>query len=225
MEEIAALWTACGNARIRQSFSGYIRLLILLGSRRTETAAARTSWIRPATAHHPACLVFPPSATKAGREHILPLSGLALSVISDVSRIADSDLLFPGARSHHTGKTAQISGWSRSWSSLLNVARDYGLVGHLKIHDLRKTARSHWARIGIDPSVCERLLNHVESNLLVGIYDRRDLLDEKIDALTRWSGEIDAALAAYQEQNANALPAAVIPLRQPRRTVRRRTAA
>ena len=49
MDEIAALWAACGDHRIRPAFGAYVRALIVLGSRRAETAAARLSWIKPAT--------------------------------------------------------------------------------------------------------------------------------------------------------------------------------
>ena len=58
---------------------------------------------------------------------------LATSLIAGVKRFADTDLIFPGARSRRTGKTAQISGWSKSWPALLEVAREYGLTGELRI--------------------------------------------------------------------------------------------
>ena len=76
MDEIAALWTACGDPRVRPAFGAYVRALIVLGSRRAETAMARLSWIRPATAERPALLLIPAAITKAGREHVLPLPAL-----------------------------------------------------------------------------------------------------------------------------------------------------
>ena len=226
MDEIAALWAACGDHRIRPAFGAYIRSLVVLGSRRTETAAARLSWIRSATTERPALLVFPAAMTKAGREHVLPLPPLASRLIADVRRFADTDLIFPGARSRRTGKTAQISGWSKSWPALLEVARDYGLNGELRIHDLRKSARSHWARIGVHDRVAEAMLNHAEANVLIATYDKRDLLAEKIDAMNLWCGSIEAALSE-RGKAADGPPsgAVVVALHEPQKVHRRRPTA
>ena len=101
MDEIAALWAACGDRRVRPAFGSYVCALIVLGSRRAETAMARLSWIKPARADRPALLVFPAAVTKAGREHALPLPPLAAGLIAGVeATVADTDLyIFPGARS------------------------------------------------------------------------------------------------------------------------------
>jgi integrase len=221
MEEIAALWAACGDPRVRPAFGAYVRALIILGCRRGELAAARLSWIEPATAKRPALLKAPAGATKAGREHVMPLAPLAVSVITGVKRYADTDLAFPGARSRKTGKTAEISGWSKTWPALLKVTREYGLTGELRIHDLRKSARSHWSRLNIHDRVAEAMLNHAPADILIATYDKRDLLDEKIAAMSLWCGEIEAALAARHEPPARA--AAVVALRPAPRS--RRAAA
>jgi Arm DNA-binding domain len=222
MEEIAALWAACGDSRVRPAFGAYVRALIVLGCRRGEMAAARLSWIKPATGRRPALLTAPASATKAGREHVMPLAPLAVSVIASVKRYADTDLVFPGARSRNTGKTARISGWSKSWPALLKVAREYGLNGDLRIHDLRKTARSHWPRLNIHDRVGEALLNHAPADILIATYDRRDLLDEKIAAMDLWCGEIEAALAAgLKTEKSPAKSSSVVALRPAAKSRRR----
>jgi hypothetical protein len=226
LEEIAALWAACGDLRVRPAFGAYVRALIVLGSRRAETAAARLSWIRPTTADRPAMLVMPAAVTKAGRENVLPLPSLASSIVAGVKRYADTDLIFPGARSRKTGKTAEISGWSKSWPALLEVARRYGLTGTLRIHDLRKTARSHWGRLGIHDRVAEALLNHAEPNVLIATYDKRDLLAEKIAAMETWCREIEAALDVREKVERGRAPSAdVVPLSRPPRSRQARTLA
>ena len=35
MDELAALWTACGDPRVRPAFGAYVRALIVLGSRQS----------------------------------------------------------------------------------------------------------------------------------------------------------------------------------------------
>jgi integrase len=196
MDEIATLWVACGDERVSQSFGAYIQTLIVTGCRRGELAAARLSWIKAATRDRVAFMTIPAAVTKAGREHVIPLPPLAAAVIAGVRRYADTDFLFPGRR---TGRTAvSISGWSKLWPALLAVARDYGVTGSLTIHDLRKSARSHWGRLGVSDRVTEVLLNHTVPNILIDIYDRRQFLDEKIAAMDLWSREIKEALEVRQ---------------------------
>jgi integrase len=52
-------------------------------------------------------------------------------------------------------------------------------------HDLRSTARSHLAALGVPVIVAERCLNHSLGGLL-SIYDQHDYLDERRIALERW---------------------------------------
>jgi integrase len=196
MAAIAALWRACDDAdRVRPAFGAYVKLLILSGCRRGEMAQARLSWIKPATADRPPALVIPPQHTKSGREHMLPLQALAAGIIAGVKRFADTDLLTPGARSRRTGKTAPISGWSKSWPALLKVAGDYGLNRKPALHDLRKSFRSHLARLGVADRVAEAMLNHAPTDRLIGIYDKHDYLAERIEAAERWAAEVSQALA------------------------------
>jgi integrase len=192
MEEIAALWTACGDPRVSQSFGAYVRTLIVTGCRRTELTLARLSWIKAATPERPGLMIIPKAVTKNGRELVMPLPPLATAVIAGVWRYADTDLVFAGRRSRVTGKTAPISGWSKSWPRLLAGAR--GLSGPVRIHDLRKSARSHWGRLGVSDRIAEKLLNHTDPNPLKGIYDKYEYLDEKIAAMSLWCSAIEEAL-------------------------------
>jgi integrase len=196
MAEIAALWRACDDQRVRPSFGAYIKLLILTGCRRGEMAQAQLSWIKPATTDRLPLLVIPAKVTKPGREHAVPLTALAQGVIASVKRFADTDLLTPGARSRAApGKTAPISGWSKSWPALLKVAEDYGLTRKPALHELRKTFRSHLARLGVADRVAEAMLNHAPTDRLIGIYDKHDYLAERIEAAERWAAEVSQALA------------------------------
>jgi integrase len=221
MAEIAALWRACADAgRVRPGFGAYIKLLILTGCRRGEMAQARLSWIKPTTADRPPLLVIPAEATKPGREHAVPLPTLAQGVIASVKRFADTDLLTPGARSRRTGKTAPISGWSKSWPALLKVAEDYGLTRKPAVHDLRKTFRSHLARLGVADRVAEAMLNHAPADRLIGIYDRHDYLSDRIDAAEQWAAEVSQALAEPPRGAAD-----IVALRPAQTTARRRRKA
>jgi integrase len=194
MPEVASLWRACGDERISLAFGAYVRTLIVLGTRRGETAIARLGWITPAMPDSVATLTIPARETKNGREHVVPLPSLISGVIAAVPRLQGVDFLFPGGRSRKTGKVVGVAGWSKFWPRLLKIAGEYGFAGHLKIHDLRKSARSHWRRLGVPVDVCESMLNHSEPNVLIDIYDLNKWLPEKIEAMDKWAAEIEAAL-------------------------------
>lgn len=72
-------------------------------------------------------------------------------------------------------------------------------------HDLRSTARSHLAALGVNLIVAERCLNHSLGGL-IAVYDQHDYLDERRAALEKWTAFI---LACESGQAWN-----VVPLRQ-----------
>ena len=72
-------------------------------------------------------------------------------------------------------------------------------------HDLRSTARSHLAALGVNLIVAERCLNHSLGGL-ISIYDQHDYLTERRAALEKWTAFIHACETG-QEWN-------VTPLRQ-----------
>lgn len=71
-------------------------------------------------------------------------------------------------------------------------------------HDLRSTARSHLAVLGVDVLIAERCLNHSLAGL-VAIYDKHDYMVERYKALTLWSNKIRAI-----EKGAQLVPLKVV---------------
>jgi integrase len=67
-------------------------------------------------------------------------------------------------------------------------------IEHFTVHDMRRTARTHLAGLGVDRFVAERSLNHKLGNV-EGIYDRHDYFAERAAALGAW-----AALLAKVEK-------------------------
>lgn len=67
-------------------------------------------------------------------------------------------------------------------------------IEHFTVHDMRRTARTHLAGLGVDRFVAERSLNHKLGNV-EGIYDRHDYFAERAAALSAW-----AALLGKVEQ-------------------------
>lgn len=75
----------------------------------------------------------------------------------------------------------------------LNVALTrvaHGLE-HFTVHDMRRTARTQLAALGVSREIAERTLNH-KLRGVEGVYNRHDYFDERRQALALWAGLLDA---------------------------------
>jgi integrase len=65
-----------------------------------------------------------------------------------------------------------------------------------RLHDLRRTAATGMAELGVQPHVIESVLNHVSGHKagVAGIYNRSKLIEPMRDALQRWSDHIEAII-------------------------------
>ncbi len=59
-----------------------------------------------------------------------------------------------------------------------------------RTHDLRRTARTGLAELGVPEIIAEKVLNHAPRNVLAKIYNRHEYADEKREALEKWAGKI-----------------------------------
>jgi integrase len=81
----------------------------------------------------------------------------------------------------------------------LNVALkrvNHGLE-HFTVHDMRRTARTHLAALGVSREVAERALNH-KLRGVEGIYNRHDYFEERRYALILWAKLLVALERAEQ---------------------------
>jgi integrase len=65
-----------------------------------------------------------------------------------------------------------------------------GDLADWRIHDLRRTVSTGLARLGVDPFVRRRVLNHALQGV-DAIYDQFDYLEPKRAALDLWATELD----------------------------------
>jgi len=54
-------------------------------------------------------------------------------------------------------------------------------------HDLRRTARTNMARVGISDEIGEEVINHIKPGI-VGVYNKYRYDKEKQEALQKWEG-------------------------------------
>jgi hypothetical protein len=88
-----------------------------------------------------------------------------------------------------------VSGFSNAKSRLDKIiAAELAATGgraipQWRIHDLRRSAASGMAQLGIAPHVIEKVLNHVAGSLggVAGVYNRFGYGGEKRHALESWA--------------------------------------
>jgi integrase len=166
------------NALDAGSFSDIVRLLVLTGQRRSEIGGLRWSEID----FERGLIVFPPERSKNHRLHELPMSTQVRAILSNQRDRARSPSEWVWG--------CKFTSWTRAKAAL-----DQRLNGMAawKLHDLRRTAATQMAELGVLPHIIEAILNHVSGHKsgVAGIYNRARYADEMRAALQRWGDYID----------------------------------
>ena len=159
-------------------FGPYLKLLALTAQRRGEVAGMRWSEID----FEENSWTIPGHRTKNSDLTVVPLSSEAVTILKALPRFANSDLVFTT-----NGKTP-ISGFGRSKRRL---DANSG-VTEWRVHDIRRTAATGMAKLGVQPHIIEAILNH-KSGIVSGIaavYNRHAYMDEKREAVRQWEKAI-----------------------------------
>jgi integrase len=151
---------------------------------------------------------IPRSRSKNHRAHDVPLPPLAAEILEDVDTAGD--LVFS------TNGSTQISGWSKVKikldESMLKKAREEAAasgqcadeieIAPWVLHDIRRTAATGMAGIGIAPHIIEAILNHISGAKagVAGIYNLAQYTIEKREALERWAAHVASLVADRRVQ-------------------------
>jgi len=174
--ELKAFWT--GSERLGAPFTPLFKLMLLTAQREGEVAGMR--WVEIDLA---GCTwTIPASRAKNGKQHVVHLSALAISVLEQLPRRGDR--LFSGPN----GSSAPDFGRPKAKLAALMGVTDWVL------HDLRRTATTGMARLGIAPHVVDRILNHQTGTIrgVAATYNRFDYLAERKKALEAWGRFIES---------------------------------
>jgi len=186
--ELKAIYLAAEGADF--PYGAVLQLLIITGQRRGEIAALRWVWIDEAEK----TITFPASVTKNKLIHIVPYGDMGAEIIQAIPR--SGDYLFPAKRERRKGRPASImSGWGK-----LKAAFDKDCpIADWTLHDLRRTASTMWAEIGVPEHINDRLLNHItggtKQSAVARVYNRYSYLAEKRDAIARWEAKLSSIVA------------------------------
>jgi integrase len=183
--EIVAFWNATDE--VGEPFGQLLKLLLLTGCRLNEVAGMA----RAELSEDVATWNLPGSRTKNHKPHVVPLAPLARAALATVKQIEGAvGLVFTT-----TGKTP-VSGWSKVKGRLDEAMQ----TSPWRLHDLRRTAATGMAELGIAPHIVEAVLNHVSGARagVAGTYNRAAYAPEKRAALERWALHVGGLVEGRQ---------------------------
>jgi integrase len=189
-DELATIWLGVPD----NDYGRIIRLLILMGCRRDEIGSLRWSEIDTKAR----LIGLPGERTKNGRNHDVPLSKTGLEIIDSIPRRINRDFVFGEGQ-------GGFSGWSKAKAAL---DAKLGLKPW-RLHDLRRTAATRMADVGVQPHIIEAVLNHISGHKagVAGVYNRSTYESEKRAALEALGNYVMTAVGKANGSNVERLRA------------------
>jgi integrase len=195
-DELRLAWSAFD--RVGWPFGQIAQLLLLTGARLNEIASGRWSEIDIESA----TWTIAKERSKNGVEHEIPLSDSAIVILRSLPRIGDRKDAFVFST---TGRTP-VSGFSNAKEAIdraMVEGSDAEAIPHWTFHDLRRSAASGMAGIGIAPHVVEAVLGHRSGTIkgVAAVYNRYNYAAEKRTALDAWARRLEAIISGAVASN------------------------
>lgn len=152
---------------------------------------------------------IPGERAKNGVANRVPLSRMAVALIREALALrdvsGDSPWLFPSPK--HAGGPLDPGAATKG----LQRARPFLAVPNFRVHDLRRTAATRMAEMGISPHAIGLVLNHVSARsgtVTLAHYVTYSWDREKREALEAWGGRLERIIAGGDAANVVPLGAA-----------------
>lgn len=168
-DELRAVWDAAGVAGY--PFGVLIWLLILTGQRVSELAEMAWSEVDL----DKALWTVPALRMKGNRAHVVPLAPSALSLIKGLPRFAGPFMFTT------TAGVRPVSGFSKAKARIDRLSG----VANWRLHDLRRTMRTHLSALPVQDIVRELVIAHARPGLHK-VYDLHAYEVEKRQCLELW---------------------------------------
>jgi integrase len=190
-EEIEALWKWLDNNALPSDVADILRLQLLLGARCGEISEMHVEEIN--------CdkwlWTLPAARSKNKKPRVTPLIGVARHILEARLANIERGLLFVTERGT-TLTSSNVGGW-------LWTRRDQLPIAPFVTHDLRRTAATTMAELGISLDVVAAVVGHEggsgkPTRTLVRHYIHSDLLDRKTHALRAWDERLKAIVTGEE---------------------------
>lgn len=179
-DELRLLWRA--SDALGPQFGAIMKLLAFTGQRKSEIACG--SWAEIDL--NEAVWRLPGARTKNKQPHKIPLSAPVVQILKSLPRLEGTDLIF--TNNHRT----PVQGFGKAKERIdarileLNAGKQ---IPDWTWHDLRRTAATGMASMGIAPHTIEMALNHISGfkSGVAGTYNRHSYEAEVRAALDAWA--------------------------------------
>ncbi len=138
---------------------------------------------------------IPASITKNKNSHRVPLSKQVVEIIKSRKNQAGSSWIFPS--SHGSGR-----GYVYNVQKAAKKIREEAGVKDFRLHDMRRTAASMMAAMGVFEFNIGKVLNHTNESI-TSVYNRHSYDSEKRIALEKWAGRIEQILSGKKAKVVN----------------------
>jgi integrase len=196
-EEVRILWRDLDDAPMGEEVATIIRLALVTGQRVGEVAgmakaeldlsSAKPMWTQPSRRKN--------KERKNKEMTRVPLSPLAVKLIRDaVARSGSSPHVFPSPRG-----TSAIS--DHAATRAISRARPGLGIDHFRVQDLRRTAATGMASLGINPHTISHVLDHIsvtKGTVTGAVYVKYSFDREKREALDTWGAQLETILAGKE---------------------------
>jgi len=187
-DEVVKAWDEISKSASSREIKRALKLILVTAQRPGEVAQMHRDQIKGKWWTIPAEV-----AGKNEREHRVYLTDTALKLIGD-----GKDYIFPSGRGKrgHVSQNALSQAINRGYLSdeVVKVVGNRSIKARKEPyfgmkpwspHDLRRTARTNMARVGVLDEVGEEVVNHIKPGV-VGVYNKYRYDNEKKEALLKW---------------------------------------
>jgi integrase len=190
-QELALIWRATEGPEAAY-YGPFVRLLLLLGVRRSELG--RAIWME-FDLDTTETWIIPPGRMKSAEPHVVPLSASAIDIIRTLLREKlphPKSYVINGAQIHYVRAKKRLD----ARMTELNGGK---AIPHWTWHDLRRTFRTGLSRLGTAPHVAELCIGHQQQGL-AKVYDQHRFDDEKRHAFAAWAQKVMSIVSPLSDK-------------------------
>ncbi len=184
--EIVTWWQAVDCSRVTRATQLALKLILATAQRPGEVRKTTRSQLVLDCAEP----LWRLPKTKNGRPHLVPLSPMAAALFQEALYLSPSkQLVFPSPNHSNTPISRYVleKVQQRIFAKLAGIRP-------ATPHDLRRTAATGMAAIGVPNDIIKLVLNHTPMDVTRRVYNLHDFASEKREAMDLWSKKLEQLL-------------------------------